>query len=179
MSTSTASVSTETCLAPSCDSATFLDAMRHVGSGVTIVTTGGQGWCKGSTVSAMCSLSAEPASILICVNRDSNTGAAIKEVGSFCVNVLTAEQVEIAKVFAGMVDTADGDRFSESSWSTLSTGAPVLESAASSFDCRVGRMIDYGTHTIFIGDVVAAQTSRIAPLYYYNRDFHAGATLSP
>jgi len=179
MSISTASLPTQTRLAPRCDPATFLDAMRHVGTGVTIVTTGEHDWRKGSTVSAMCSLSAEPASVLVCVNRESNTGAAIRETGSFCVNVLTTAQVEIAKVFAGMRDTANGDRFSESAWSSLVTGAPVLEGAAASFDCRVGHLLDYGTHTIFIGDVVAAQTSRTAPLYYYNRDFHSGTPLSP
>lgn len=130
MSTSNASVPAETGLSPRCDSATFLEAMRHVGTGVTIVTTGNRHWRKGSTVSAMCSLSAEPASILICVNRESNTGAAIRDLGRFCVNVLTADQAEIAKVFAGMRDTADGDRFSESRWSSLATGSPVLEGAA-------------------------------------------------
>ncbi|GHB34409.1 flavin reductase family protein [Salinicola rhizosphaerae] len=164
-------------LAPNCDSQTFLDAMRYVGTGVTVVTTGDADWRKGSTVSAMCSLSAEPASILICVNRDSNTGAAIKARGTFCVNVLNAEQSDIARVFAGMRDTADGDRFSESRWDELATGAPALENAAASFDCHVGRMIDYGTHTIFVGDVVAARTSRAEPLYYYNRDFHTGSPL--
>lgn len=156
---------------------TFINAMRYAGTAVTVVTTGeGEERC-GATVSAMCSLTAEPAAVMVCVYNDSRTADAIKENGYFCVNILSEDQKDVAQIFAGMLKPESGDRFGEHNWSIGNTGSPYLENSVSVFDCVVDQQISYGTHTVFIGAVVMAQTSENNPLFYCNRQFLKGTSV--
>ncbi|ANF56642.1 flavin reductase family protein [Halotalea alkalilenta] len=147
----------------------FVHAMRFAGTGVSLVTTDGEAGRFGATVSAMSSLSKAPPSLLVCLLSESRTARAIHANRHFCVNVLAAHQASLARGFASLPLE---QRFATGVWHTLASGAPVLERAASCFDCRLARTVEHGTHTIFIGEVEALTTSGGAALYYHDGRFH-------
>lgn len=139
------------------DTEDFLLGMRQLAASVTMVTTLQEGRPVGLLATAVCSVSAEPPLLLACVNRGARSHDAIAGAGLFCVNVLRADQRDLALRFLKL----DGpDRFSLCRWQALHTGAPAVEGALVSFDCTVERAIESGTHTVFIGRVQAIARSR-------------------
>ena len=150
---------------------TFVKAMRGAATGVNIVTTDGDAGRFGVTVSAFASVSANPPAVLVCINKKSPACSAIRENGSFCVNVLSTKQRSLADIFAGF--SADGDAydFANGSWTKSDTGSPMLQGSVSNFDCRVGSAFDVGTHTILVGFVTSVEQSEASPLLYTNRSY--------
>jgi flavin reductase (NADH) len=133
--------------------AQFKLGMRALAGAVSIVTCGHAGHRYGMTATAVCSASAEPPTVLACINRAATTHGAIARSGVFCVNVLRYEDRELSGLFSG---TQKGEaRFREVDWIRLATGSPVLASALVSFDCRVVNRLEHGTHTVFLGEVEA------------------------
>jgi len=135
------------------DSQTFREAMSRIAAAVHIVTTDGVGGRAGGTVSAACSVSDDPASILICLNRQSRIHAAVLKNRCFCLNTLTDDHQEISDVFAGKESADMSDRFAHGSWTDLATGCPALDSAGLSVDCEVFSVSEVGTHSIIVGTV--------------------------
>lgn len=162
------------------DPATFRDVMAQWPSGVTIVTTlDGNGERKGMTASSFSSVSAEPALVSVCLHRDLYTHKLISESGVFGVNVLAKDQMEVARRFAGMVKDVE-DRFEGESWTIAESGASLLDSALGWVDCRVLYEYEGGTHTIFVGEVLAAHNARrSAPLLYHSRGWGQFADVLP
>ncbi|WP_244626591.1 flavin reductase family protein [Bradyrhizobium ivorense] len=157
---------------PVFSSTEFRTAMRNVPGAVSIVTTGTRPGRHGLTLTAGCSLSTEPSSVLVCVNKSAGAHDTIKRSGSFCWNILAAHHAALAQKFAGQ-DGSKGDiRFSEGLWRELATGAPSLVEAVCSFDCRLSDSYDAGSHTIFVGAVVAQATNvDREPLVYVKGEF--------
>lgn len=146
----------------------YRDAMRHVAATVYAVTTGHGGSRFGILATAVNSLSFDPPSLLVCVNRAASLHAPLAEARRFCVNVLGLGNRDIAEHF--MTDQGD-DRFTVGEWEEK-LGVPVLASAQSSFVCRTAHRHDFGTHSIFIGEILAAKHRRDAtPLTYFDRHY--------
>ncbi len=137
--------------------------MGHFASGVTIITTRHQESDYGLTVSAVSSLSLDPPMLLICINKTSNTHAAIEASGIFAVNILRENQSELARQFA----TSRPDKFANLSISYGELGVPLLEDMLATIECRVVEIVTGGTHTVFLSEVEAAQTREGMPLTYF------------
>ena len=146
----------------------FLQGMAQTASSVTVVTTDGAAGKAGLTVSAMCSVTADDPALLICVNRSSSAGEIIAQNRRFCVHLLRDDQVSLSDIFAGR---GDGDRFEAASWTHLETGAPVLDDHLVAFDCRLVKEDVWGSHRIFIGEVVATSLSQGDALLHVNRHY--------
>ena len=131
----------------------FKRGMRQLAASVTIVTTEHDGERRGLTATAVCSLSASPPRLLVCVNRLASPHDLIAASGRFCVNVLAEEHAALSQRFAGA--EAGEARFAIGTWGTLATGAPMLQEALASFDCELLHQVEVETHSIFIGGVVA------------------------
>lgn len=148
----------------------FKAAMRNLASGVTLVTSASDGERGGMTATAVCSLTAAPAQLLVCVNRGASTHRMIAENRRFCVNVLAEGQHGMASAFASRATWQD--RFAVGEWTTLATGAPVLVDALASFDCELVEAIESGTHSIFLGRVVdVCEAAQVSPLLFYQSQF--------
>jgi flavin reductase len=147
--------------------------MARLGAAVNVVTTsGGSGPC-GLTASAVCSVTDDPPSLLLCINRESEMNEAFKASGVLCVNTLAASQEELSPLFAGFTGVPQAERFASGQWTTLTTGAPVLLGAVVSFDCRVAQWTEIGTHTVFVCEVEAIQTGPAHEgLIYFGRAYH-------
>lgn len=151
---------------------TFIQGMRQLASGVTLITTAHEGRRAGLTATAVCSVSAEPPQLLACVNRRSETHRVIDQSGVFAINVLASDQQRLAQIFAGATDVYGDRRFEQAGWTELTTGAPVLSSCLANFDCRVIESVAAATHSIFIGKVEAiALEPELDPLVYVEGDY--------
>jgi flavin reductase (DIM6/NTAB) family NADH-FMN oxidoreductase RutF len=149
----------------------FRKALRHFPAGVTIVTVRAGEQIHGLTVSAFSSVSAEPPMISIIIENRHKAHTMLEEPeASFAVNILGEEQAELSNRFAWMKDV---DRFALGDWRSAVTGAPVLADAISWLDCRIHARYPAGSHTIYVGDVVASDVpiEEAAPLVYWNRGY--------
>ena len=144
----------------------FKEGMRQLTAGVTIVTTAIGKERRGLTATAVCSLSAEPPTLLACVNREAGAHDPTLQSRVFCVNVLAAQHLELASHFASPNKTAV-ERFARGRWGTLETGAPVLMDSLASFDCILGQIMRADTHTVLTGRVQAVRSDdQLEPLLY-------------
>jgi flavin reductase (DIM6/NTAB) family NADH-FMN oxidoreductase RutF len=147
-------------------------AMRLWATGVTVVTSQHEGVTHGMTVSSFTSVSLTPPQVLIALAQSTRTHALVKGSRSFGVTVLGADQRAISDRFAGRQPDSE-DRLSELKTFSLVSRAPLLEGGIAQFDCHVIATFTSGTHTIFIGEVVAARSDLQAePLLYFNRNYH-------
>jgi flavin reductase len=90
-----------------------------------------------------------------------------------CVNVVAGAQKDAAMVFAGVTKCTMEERFDAGSWTTVTTGAPVLEGALVAFDCRVTGIVEKGTHLVVFAEVEGIrQGGEAAGLVYFGRDYH-------
>ena len=135
---------------------TFKAGMRRLAGHVCIITTAdAQAGRSGLTATAVCSVSASPPTLLCCINRKNTSYKAIRDAGILAVNVLAMSDRELANRFA--TGLSGEGRFAMGLWSTLATGAPILESALVSFDCRIAQAVDVGTHGILFGEIVSVR----------------------
>lgn len=139
--------------------------MRQVASSVAVVAAQNGDRRAGLTATAICSATADPPTILVCINSASSAGALIAECGAFSVNFLTDDQTALARIFSTPKLGSEA-RFSGGEWKRLVTGAPILRDAVCAFDCRVSESVATGTHQIFFGSVVAAEAQSGSPLLY-------------
>ena len=123
------------------DTGDFIAGMRRLAAGVTLVTAAHRGARSGLTATAVCSVSAEPPQLLACVGRDADAHDPIRAAGAFAVNVLASHQRPLAERFAGAVDLCGADRFDAGAWTTLATGAPVLDPCLAAFDCTLAEAL--------------------------------------
>ncbi|MCO6416925.1 flavin reductase [Siccirubricoccus sp. KC 17139] len=152
----------------------FRDAMARLGAAVNIITTDGPGGRGGFTASAVCSVTDEPPTLLVCMNRNATAAPALKANGNVCVNVVAAGQKDTAMVFAGVTKCTMLERFEAGTWATLATGAPVLQGAVVSFDCKVVDVVEKGTHLVVFGEVQGIRAGSVHDhgLIYFGRDYH-------
>src|ERR1700686_3887980 len=147
--------------------------MARLGAAVNIITTDGPAGLRGFTASAVCSVTDDPPTLLLCLNRTSDSNAALKENGVLCVNTLSPAQAHLSPIFAGMTEHDLPTRFAMASWTKLVTGAPVLEQAVVSFDCRIVQVTEVGTHSLFFCEVDAIAHGPVHEgLTYFARGYH-------
>ena len=133
------------------DAEQFKVGMRTLAGAVNIITSLQAGHRYGMTATAVCSATAEPPTVLACINKLATTHGAVAKSKAFCVNVLRAEDWELSTSFSGA--QSGESRFKSRDWTRLATGSPVLIDSLVSFDCRVVKSVAHGTHTIFLGQV--------------------------
>jgi flavin reductase len=151
----------------------FREGMARLGAAVNIVTTSGPAGRYGLTASAVCSVTDTPPTLLVCMKRSSRLRDFFHENGVLCVNALTADQQPLSAMFAGQTERTMEERFEASEWKTLTTGAPVLLGAIASFDTRIARIVEVGTHTIFFCEVMGVQVGKASSsLVYFERSYH-------
>jgi flavin reductase len=150
----------------------YRDAMARFGAAVSVVTTDGPAGRRGFTASAVCSVTDDPPTLLVCVNRANDSHPALLANGVFCVNTLAAGQEELSALFSDS-QTGHVERFAGGTWATLATGAPVLAECVVSFDCRIVSVTEVGTHTVMFAQVEATRHGeRHDALIYFGRDYH-------
>lgn len=148
---------------------------RNMVTGVTVVTAFDDDEPRGLAVNAFSSVSLEPPLILICVQKNSSTYRHLLSSQHFGVNILAADQVSVARVFASKQD----HKFDYVDWHTGELGTPILDGTSASMEVELQDTLHASTHTIFIGRVRRVTGTQAAPLIYTNGEFFDGASLTP
>lgn len=155
-------------------SADFRGAMRHLTGGVSIITAGRGKDITGMTVTSVTSLSIEPPTLLVSISRDASSLPLIRRHGAFGVNILAADQLDVAERFAGKGGLKGADRFVGARWVTSVSGVPLLVGALSAVDCEIEEIIERHSHGIVIGRVRGIKNSaRTAALAYWHGQYVA------
>jgi flavin reductase (DIM6/NTAB) family NADH-FMN oxidoreductase RutF len=105
--------------------------------------------------------------LLICMNKQSETGRAVAASGRFGVNILGANQVELAERFA----RKGGDKFAGVAVSEGKWGEPLFDDALATLECRVAEETSGGTHYVFLAEVESGAARGGAPLAYFRGEF--------
>ncbi|MBT9386499.1 flavin reductase [Pseudooceanicola sp. CBS1P-1] len=145
--------------------------MARLGAAITVLTTDGPAGRFGMTASAVCSVTDQPPTLLVCVNRQARSHDPMLENGVIAVNLLAERHQALSGAFArGPME----ERFAAAQWRRLSTGAPVLADAPVAFDCRISETATVGSHTVFFCEVEAMELreGQAESLIWFDRAFH-------
>lgn len=147
----------------------FRMAQRHVASSVHLITTGEGDRRSGMTATAVCSLSFEPLSILVCVNRNATIFQDLADQGRFAVGILSEADAAIADMFGS--SKLRQRRFESGVWEQLA-GSPILLSAVASVACETLASMDVGTHRVLAGRILDVRVNlNSRPLLYQHGSY--------
>jgi flavin reductase (DIM6/NTAB) family NADH-FMN oxidoreductase RutF len=156
------------------ESADFRAAMRRLAGGVSVITTGFGDDISGMTVTSVSSLSVEPASLIVSINRASSSWPLLQRHPYFGVNILNADQVDVAERFTGRDGLKGAARFAGADWNTRPSGVRLLAGALAAIECEAEDVIERHSHAIVIGRVLHLQLSpHRAALAYWHGDYVA------
>jgi flavin reductase (DIM6/NTAB) family NADH-FMN oxidoreductase RutF len=149
------------------DAATYRQIVGCFATGVTVVTTAVGGRLHGITANALTSVSLDPLLLLVCVDKAAHAHAEVERAGRFAVNVLSAEQEELSRLFATTGEPEEG-RLRGAGYHLSPSGLPVLDGSLAYLECEVTDRCAGGDHTVFIASVLEGAVLRGAPpLLYY------------
>jgi len=151
----------------------FFSLMASFASSVTVITSRGpDGVPRGLTASAFCSVSLEPRLCLVSVDLRSESVGAIKDSGSFVVNILAHDQEEISRRFASKLpDKFEGIAYRDGP----ATGAPILDGVLAWIECKVHETYPGGDHLIVVGEIQDGTANEGTPLVYFRSQYrHLG-----
>ncbi|MEJ6781048.1 flavin reductase [Aminobacter sp. Piv2-1] len=149
----------------------FREGMSRLGAAVNLIATDGPGGKHGLTVSAVCSVTDRPPTLLVCINRNAYAHDAFVQNGVLSVNVLSDSHQDLSQAFARW---SGEDRFARAVWVTRETGSPCLADAPVCFDCRIVNILERGTHSVLFCEVVSTVigSGRVGGLIWFSRDYH-------
>lgn len=152
----------------------FREAMANLSAGVNVVTTDGPRGRAGITVSAACSVTDTPPTMLVCINQSSRSHDIFTGNERICVNVLGPEQRHVAQAFAGGVPAEERFAASGDVWDHTVADVPVLKGSAASVVGRITGTAQRGSHTVMFveADRVIVGEEGGGALVYFRRQFH-------
>ena len=156
---------------PAVEPQLFRDAMRNLAGAVSLITAGTGPARSGLTVTSLSSFSIAPASIVTSINLTASAWPLIRREGRFSVQVLAADQADIASDFSGRTGLKGVDRFRNGHWSTFASTTPRLAGALVSLDCEIDAVFERHSHALLVGLVRDAIIGPAAPLLYFGAGF--------
>jgi flavin reductase (DIM6/NTAB) family NADH-FMN oxidoreductase RutF len=147
----------------------FREVFGRFATGVAVITSAGEGGAGGMTANALCSLSLDPLLALVCFENRARTLPIVRETERFAVNLLAADQTELARVFASKLpesEKLDGVDH------RLVDDVPVLDGVVAWATCSLQELIPGGDHTIAIGQVLSLGLGDGEPLLWYAGAYH-------
>lgn len=149
----------------------FREALARWASGVSVVAVDDAGTIRGLTVSSFAAVSLSPPLILVCIREDSRFLRPLLDAGRFSVNLLTHEQSQVSRTYAGR--QSHPARF-------LNGGVPILVGALVTLACRTWQTLPGGDHRIVVGEVEKSLFGvDERPLVYYRREYTSVAGVVP
>ncbi|WP_271898586.1 flavin reductase family protein [Candidatus Phyllobacterium onerii] len=151
------------------DADLFKESMRHLAAAVSVITVGRGVDRTGFTATSVSSLTIDPPSVIVSINRASSSWPVLQRHGSFCINILAHDQRHVADSFSGRDGRKGAERYQGADWQELSTGTMALVNALAVLDCELDDAIERHSHGILIGRVRAVTLRHNAePLIYWH-----------
>jgi flavin reductase (DIM6/NTAB) family NADH-FMN oxidoreductase RutF len=148
----------------------FREVFGRFATGVAVITSAGATSSGGMTANALCSLSLDPLLALVCFENQARTLPIVREAGRFALNLLAADQRDLAGVFASKLPEAEK---LEGVPHRLQDGIPVINGALAWATCDLQELIPGGDHTIAIGSVLSMGLGDGDPLLWYGGRYHS------
>lgn len=150
----------------------FREALSKWATPVSIVTTNGSHGIAGFTCSAVCSVTDDPPTIMVCANRKIFANSVIRANGVLCVSSLSTDQVALSQMFAGIGKVPMPERFNGPDWGVLTTGAPYCRGSRVALDCRLVDVREVGSHSVIFAEVLSTvHAANGEPLIYHSRNY--------
>lgn len=153
----------------------FRQLWRGVGATATLVATEHEGQRHAMMATAVTSVSLDPPSLLVCVNRSASAFRALEARGAFSLGILPAAQQDLG---AAIAHAPAQERFDHGDWARLDAPKqdchqlPWLRETATTLFCKVENSLDHGTHCLLIARIDAAiGETPTDPLLYMNGQF--------
>jgi len=152
------------------ESSSFRDAMARLASSVVVVSARHAGGFRGLTATSLISVSAEPPLVLVSLEREATTRAAVVESKAFNVSVLTRAQEFLAERFAGRAPAVDPG------WNQIphhigANGLPLLDGCTAWLECSLANVHPAGDHDLCVGEVTSVSLGSGEPLILWDRSF--------
>jgi 3-hydroxy-9,10-secoandrosta-1,3,5(10)-triene-9,17-dione monooxygenase reductase component len=146
------------------DGDTFRNVLGHFPTGVTAVTAAIGDKAHGMAIGSFTSVSLDPPLVAFLPGKTSGSWLAMREAGSFCVNIMAADQMATCGVMASKAE----DKFAEVNWCPGPTGSPIIEGSIAYIDCSIEAIHDGGDHDIVVGRVVEMEVMEVKdPLLFF------------
>ena len=150
------------------DSGVFRNVLGHFPTGVTAVTAVNNGKPIGMAIGSFTSVSLEPPLVAFLPGKESGSWKEIREAGSFCVNVMGQDQMEVCGVMASRAE----DKFADGEWSPAGSGSPIISGSIAYIDCDIEMIHDGGDHDIVIGRVLKLEVmDSKSPLVFFQGNY--------
>ena len=147
----------------------FRRLMGFWATGVSVITAQGEQGPAGATANALSSLSLEPPLALVCFDLSSRTLAAVRESERFGINMLSAGQEDVSRLFA--TKKSQEEKFAEIDHH-LVQGVPVIDNSLAYLVCGLDSELRRGDHVIAIGQVLESGVDEDAsPLLFYRAEY--------
>jgi flavin reductase (DIM6/NTAB) family NADH-FMN oxidoreductase RutF len=155
----------------SVDTIAFRHTVSTFATGVTVITTGRDGEYHAMTANAFLSLSLEPVTVLVSVEKSAHTYPLIERSDAFTVNILAEDQEEVSRMFASKA-MQEKHTLKDTEVMLGKNGVPIIPNCLAFIQCRTIQKYDAWDHTLFIGEVTEAQVLRdVPPLAYFRSSY--------
>jgi flavin reductase (DIM6/NTAB) family NADH-FMN oxidoreductase RutF len=154
----------------------FKQAMRRLATTISIVTAGRGDDCTGMAATAVMSVTADPPTLIVAVNKNASIEPLLREGEIFCVNLLSERHRDLVGIFSGQ--KKGRERFETGAWEMHRDRPPVLNDAVTSLLCRKSGAFEVSTHVLYTGEVLeVVNHPQIDPLVWVDGKFAAAALL--
>ncbi|MEV0032550.1 flavin reductase [Nocardia sp. NPDC050793] len=151
----------------------FRAAMANLPAAVIVITTEGAFGRCGMTVTAVCSVTDSPPTVLVCINRSSAMHDVFLRNGRIAINALAGNDEKLASHFAGVTKVPMDERFHWDIWEDAKIGVPVLRNAHVALVGRISDYTEVGSHSVIFVELEQISTRTHGDsLVYYQRKFH-------
>jgi len=154
------------------------DVMKQVNrqfvTGVTVVTAMDGDRPRGLAVNAFASISLDPPTVMVCVQRTSSTYECLFRASHLAINILSTGQLDVVTRFAAKSD----DKFTGLDWEPGPFGSPLINRSSARMEVEIRERLQASTHTVFICRVVDATVTDLAPMVYSAGGFFDGGALT-
>lgn len=155
------------------------DLMKQVNrrfvTGVTVVTVMDGDTPKGLAVNAFASISLDPPTVMVCVQRTSATHDCLFRADHLAINILSTDQLDVVSRFAAK----SADKFAGLDWRRGPFGSPFIDRSSAQMEVQIRERLQASTHTVFICRVLEAQVTDRSPMVYSVGRFFDSAALTP
>jgi flavin reductase (DIM6/NTAB) family NADH-FMN oxidoreductase RutF len=157
----------------------FRQAMGCFATGVTVITVAEAPEVHGMTANAFCSVSLDPALVLVCVDHRARTHAHLHSQKRFGINVLSSDQQAISEYYARAIENHQHAEAAGASFDHTAHGTPVLHGALAYLECRLQSTQSAGDHTIFIAEVEDVVVRDGEPLLFFRGQYRKMTEAQP
>jgi flavin reductase (DIM6/NTAB) family NADH-FMN oxidoreductase RutF len=125
---------------------------------------GADGEVNGFTTCWVSQVSFEPQQVILAVNKAQHTHDLVESGGVFSLNFLDTSQEELARKFTQTLEHENGTVGGSPYTPGEATGAPLFDETFAHLECRVVGSMEAGDHTVYLGEVIAANLERPADI---------------